>query len=171
MRFRVFLFALCSFFICAYSEPPREIPPDLLDQFTMNGKIPIFDWYLDHTFPESAYQLTLADGTSASFYSKEIINSYVNKVNRKEAAHYGITDFWLYEALEKYSIYGKDISIVGSITPWYESVVIAYGGRPTTIEYNKSVDTFGFTEAEFFGKLGNYGYQPIFYLFLSAIEF
>lgn len=263
MRFYVLLLAVCSFLNRAYSEPPREIPPDLLKQFTMNGKIPVFDWYLDHTSPESAYQVILKDGTSVSFYSKEIINSCIDRVNRKEPAHYGITDLWLYQALEKYPICGKDVAIVGSTTPWYESVVIAYGGRPTTIEYNKivtdddrftpmtvtefnqnprkfdiilsissiehdglgrygdpvnptadlefmamakdkllkedgamilavpigrdclywnanrvygrlrlplllkgwnAIDTFGFTEAEFIGKLGNYAYQPVFYL-------
>lgn len=263
MRFCVLLLAVCSVLTRAYSEPPREIPSDLLEQFTMNGKIPVFDWYLDHSSPAPAYQVTLKDGTSASFYSKEIINGYIERIKRKESFYYGDTDIWLYEALEKYPVYGKDVAIVGSTIPWYESVVIAYGGRPTTIEYNKIVtdddrftpmtilefnqnprkfdiilsissiehdglgrygdpvnptadlefmamakdkllkedgamilavpvgrdclywnahrvygrlrlplllkgwhivDTFGFTEAEFSGKLGNFGYQPIFYL-------
>ncbi len=263
MRIFVYLSVLCYFFTYGYSEPPREMPAELRNQFTMGGKIPVFDWYLDSTCPQKEFQVILQDGSSASLYSKEIINNYIERIKRKESFYYGETDVWLYQALEKYPIYGKDVAIVGSVTPWYESVVIAYGGRPTTIEYNKIVtdddrftpmtvsefnqnpkkfdiilsissiehdglgrygdpvnptadlefmamvkekllkkdgamilampvgrdclywnaarvygplrlpvllkgwnamDTFGFREAEFFGRLGNYGYQPVFYL-------
>jgi hypothetical protein len=263
MRLFAFLLILCSFFTFVYSEPPRKIPSDLLNQFTMNGKIPVFDWYLDNTSPQPQFQVVLQDGNYASKYSKEMINGYVEKIKMKESFYYGETDIWLYQALEKYPIDGKEVAIVGSTLPWYESIVIAYGGRPTTIEYNKIVtdddrlipmtvtefnqhprkfdiilsissiehdglgrygdpvnpnadlefmsmakekllkedgamilavpvgrdclywnanrvyghlrlplllkgwnvtDSFGFKKSEFFGKLGNYGYQPIFYL-------
>lgn len=53
--------------------------------------------------------------------------------------YYGKTDLWLYKALEKYPIFEKEVVIIGSTIPWYESVVIAYGGHPTTIEYNKII--------------------------------
>ena len=45
----------------------------------------------------------------------------------------------MYEALEKHPIAGKEVGIFGSIKPFYECVVIAYGGRPITVEYNKIV--------------------------------
>ena len=50
---------------------------------------------------------------------------------------YDVTNFWLYEALGKYSIEGKNVGIFGSIDPWFESVCLSYGGVPTTIEYQK----------------------------------
>ena len=34
-------------------------------------------------------------------------------------------------------IQGKKIGILGSTVPWYEAIVLAYGGMPVTIEYNK----------------------------------
>ena len=72
-------------------------------------------------------------------YTKEEIASYIDKVARKEVFDYGETDTWLYQALEKYSIRGKDVAIIGSVIPRYESVCLFYGGRPTTIEYNKRI--------------------------------
>lgn len=139
MRLCVLLSAVCSFFAHAYAEPPREIPAELLDQFTMNGTIPVFHWYLDNSAPDLGYQVTLQDGTPASFYAKKAIDIYIESIKRKETFYYGETDIWLYQALEKYPIHGKDVAIIGSTIPWYESVIIAYGGRPTTIEYNKIV--------------------------------
>jgi hypothetical protein len=103
------------------------IPAALFNAFTMEGRIPLFHWYLDHS------------SSQPELYSKEIINQYIEKIKRRESFYYGATDEWLYQALEKYPIYGKEVAIVGSTIPWYESVVIAYGGRPTTIEYNPIV--------------------------------
>jgi hypothetical protein len=72
-------------------------------------------------------------------YTKKAIDSYIDKIARKEVFDYGETDTWLYQALEKYSIRGKDVAIISSVIPRYESVCLFYGGRPTTIEYNKRI--------------------------------
>ncbi len=235
------------------ASPSRVIPDEFYDQFTLNGTIPIQYTYLDDSYA----------ATTPKHYAKQEIDQCIGKIHRKACGHYGVTDTWLYQALEKYPIIGKEVAIVGSATPWYESVVIAYGGYPTTIEYNSIVtddprltiltvdeyishpkkfdvvlsissiehdglgrygdpinpnadlefmkmaknvllkesghmilavpigqdvmswnahriygpirfpkliqgwtiqDSFGFTEAEFNGAFGNYGYQPIFYL-------
>ncbi|MEN9344124.1 MAG: hypothetical protein RLZZ453_911 [Chlamydiota bacterium] len=129
----------CFMFKQAYAEAPRQIPPHLINQYTMNGSIPVFSWYLDDTTPTLDYRVTLSDGTNASFYSRKVINQFIEKVRNKEFSYYGMTDVWLYDALAKYPIEGKEVAILGSTQPWYESIVIAYGGRPVTIEYNKIV--------------------------------
>ena len=72
-----------------------------------------------------------------SFYSKSEIDNLIIKAKNRENNYYGITDSYLYEALDKYPIKGKEIAILGSVEPWYESVALAYEGIPTTIEYNK----------------------------------
>ena len=136
MRYCVFLSVFCAL---ASAEPPREIPLDLLGLFTLDGQIPVASWYLDDSAPQDEFQIILKDGSRASLYSKELINEYIKKIQRKETFYYGETDLWLYQALEKYPIRGKDVAIVGSTIPWYESIIIAYGGRPTTIEYNTIV--------------------------------
>ncbi len=136
--FYLFLFSTISF-NTIHPSPPKEIPDDLFNQFTINSQIPVLHWYFDNTFPETQFQIVLNDGNKATFYSKDLINSYIEKIRSKQCFYYGKTDLWLYEALEAHPIYGKEVVIIGSTLPWYESVVIAYGGYPTTIEYNKIV--------------------------------
>jgi hypothetical protein len=124
-------------FIIVHAEPPREIPHNLFDEFTLNKQIPVFSMYIDGTSPETEYQIDLPDNIKASFYSKEIIETNINMIKNKQTNYYGSTDTWLYKTFEKYPILGKDVAIIGSVAPWYESMILAYGGNPTTIEYNK----------------------------------
>ena len=95
----------------------------------MNGKIKIEEWYLDDT------QLS----SKPKVYTKEVIDSMIEKAKRKEENYYGKTDSWLYRALQKFPIDNKEVAIMGSETPWYESICLAYGGLPTTIEYKKII--------------------------------
>jgi hypothetical protein len=49
---------------------------------------------------------------------------------------YGITDFHLYEALKAFPIKTKSTVVMGSQSPWYESIALAYGASSVlTIEY------------------------------------
>jgi len=121
---------LCLYSSAVFGEPPREVPIDLLDLFTMNKKIPIVNFYLNDSYPQ----------TQPKLYSKDLIDSHIEMITQKRVHYYEETDTWLYQALEKYPIYGKEVGIIGSAMPWYESIVLAYGGHPTTIEYNK-IDT------------------------------
>ena len=104
-------------------------PPQLVDKYTMNGKINIEEYYLDDT----------QSFVKPKVYTKEVIDSLIEKAKRKEKSYYGKTDLWLYQALQKFPIDNKDVAIMGSATPWYESICLAYGGKPTTIEYNKII--------------------------------
>ena len=61
-------------------------------------------------------------------------------IQKREQGYYGNhIDNWLYEALEKYPIKGKEVGIIGSVFPFYECVVLTFGGHPTTIDYNKII--------------------------------
>lgn len=130
MKGRNLLICFCSFFSTLMAEPPRRPPIEMLDGYTMNGTIPMLDRYIDGSCQEDP---------NSYFYSQQEIDEYIAKVKRKEDNYYGATDTWLYQALEEYPIVEKDVLIIGSFQPWYESVVLAYGGRPTTVEYNKIV--------------------------------
>lgn len=111
------------------SFPPRIFPLRLLLQYTMNGRMRIRYYYRNDLCPPDTLRR----------YTKEEIDSFIEKIMRKEVFYYGATDTWLYQALEKYSIKGKSVAIIGSVCPVYESICIAYGGEPTTIEYNKII--------------------------------
>lgn len=106
------------------ATPPQQIPPALYSAFSMNGSIPVAYYYFDHSSPETP------------FYAKEQVDFFIEQVKKKATFYYGDTDRWLYEALETFPIKGKSVAIIGSVSPWYESIVLTYGGFPTTIEYN-----------------------------------
>lgn len=50
-----------------------------------------------------------------------------------------MVDVWMWEAIGKYPISGLSVVNMGSLTPWYESNCLYYGGSSTTIDYNKII--------------------------------
>lgn len=111
------------------AKPPQEIPEELYDSYTLNQQIPVLPWYIDGSYPPEF----------PTFYSSDVVDRNIERVTRKEVSYYNETDRWLYEALEQFPVAGKEVAIIGSVEPWYESVILAYGGSPVTIEYNKIV--------------------------------
>lgn len=110
-----------------FSEPPRYVPPHLYNKFTMNGAVKISSLYIDGTISEG----------HEIFYKMEDVLKLIKEVQKSTTFYYGQTDLWLYQALQKYPIKGKNVGIYGSVKPIYESVCLAYGGIPVTVEYNK----------------------------------
>jgi hypothetical protein len=108
------------------TPPPRDIPADLLDAFTMGGRIPIEHNYLDATYP----------GNWPNIYTDHEIDVYLDRIKRHEWSIYGQTDVWMWEAIEKYPIKGLSVVNMGSLTPWYESNCLFHGARSTTVDYN-----------------------------------
>lgn len=112
-------------------HPPRTIPPSLYDAYTLGTIVPVVDCYFDgrHSIDQVAV-----------FKSQEI-NTLIEKAQRREMSYYGMTDAYLYTLLDKYKSYiqGKTVGVIGSTTPWYESIILHYGGIPVTIDYNKII--------------------------------
>jgi hypothetical protein len=50
-------------------------------------------------------------------------------VRQQNIIKYGQTDAYLYQALSRYPLTGKRVLIIGSETPTYEAVAIAYGAE------------------------------------------
>ena len=115
----------------ARTEPPRQIPPELYDAFVMNGAMAVAYRYSDDSYSPDEPRV----------YTKEQIAADVERAKRKEPDAYGVTDEYLFQALDQFreQIAGKDVAVMGSTRPWYEAIVLAYGGKPTTIEYNTLV--------------------------------
>jgi hypothetical protein len=82
----------------------------------------------------------LGKGALVTHYTREQAEAAIRAVKERRVGHYGEIDLWLYEALEKHPIRDRDVLIYGSADqgfgPWYEAVVLAYGGRPFVIDYN-----------------------------------
>lgn len=121
-------------FVCqmvGFGIPPKTMPKHLVAEYTMNGTIPVKNRYRNDSYSSE----------KAPVYSQSEISKNIQKVKSRKCGYYGNTDLYLYAAMDKYAsrIKGKSVGIIGSTIPWYESIVLAYGGRPVTIEYNKIV--------------------------------
>lgn len=110
-------------------SPPREIPADLMDGFTMAGRVPIGQNYLDATYPANWPLI----------YTDYEIDFYLDCIKRKQWYIYGQTDFWVWDAIGMFPIKGMRALNMGSLTPWYEATCLHYGAQPTTIDYNKII--------------------------------
>ncbi|MDY6842956.1 MAG: DUF268 domain-containing protein [Thermodesulfobacteriota bacterium] len=108
------------------TKPPENIPESLCDQFTMNGKIKTLYWYFNNSYPPE----------KPVRFETEQINQFLKQISNRNTFYYGITDYWLYQALECFKIAHKNTVIMGSNTAWYESICLYFGGKCTTIEYN-----------------------------------
>lgn len=131
MKFRFFALKVCCLFFASFvcATPPRIVPEELLEAYTWKGEIPVwYGYYFDNSYSP----------LEPLIYTQEVVNQYILDALRKVTKYYGATDTYLYEAIDETigSFRGKSVGVLGSVTPWYESIVIAYGGRPVTIDYN-----------------------------------
>jgi hypothetical protein len=109
--------------------PPKEIPQNLFDRFTMRRKVSV----------EYSYQNSSATESCPKVYKREAIDTYCKQIEQRKTFYYGLTDTYLYKALERYSVAGKTVAIIGSQSPLYESICLFYGGSPTVIDYQKII--------------------------------
>lgn len=117
--------------------PPKEIPPELLSRYKMEGKAAIEYSYVDMTYPDN-WPLIYTDEEIDSYIS--IISENLKRPEAERLDHwyvYGTLDQWMCDAIAKYPIEGKSVVNMGSMTPWYESMFILFGSRPVTIDYNR----------------------------------
>lgn len=106
--------------------PPQEIPTHLRRAFTMNDSIPVVTEYYD----------SRSSVNSSKTYTIKDVTTFMYQVFLGATCGYGLTDFHLYQALKTFPIKGKKTLVVGSQSPWYESVALANGASSvTTIEY------------------------------------
>ena len=112
--------------------PYKNIPSELLQDYTMNYRIPVFDWYIDGSKKNGVQ------------WSNELIDEYRHRftpenimTNREGKSSYGNhVCVNLLLAFQKYNLVNKNIAVVGSETPWIEAILINLKNNVTTIEYN-----------------------------------
>ena len=117
----------------SYNKSPyQKIPQDLYNRYSMNGKVTIFDWYINESVPNGV-----------SWTNEEIQNyitrftAYNIKNNKEGVSSYGNeTCNNLLNAFEKYDIKNKKVAVVGSQKPWIEAMLLNFNNDVTTIEYN-----------------------------------
>jgi hypothetical protein len=127
--------------------PLKKIPDNLVNEFTMNDKISIFYNYFDESkfiYMEHTWDLKYI----AKFlfnYTKEKIEN--NKYQLKEIWPNGGEPYpdhriggackLIQNVLNKYKVNDKSIAIIGSTSPWIESILVNNNAKKvTTVEYN-----------------------------------
>lgn len=127
LRFSLFLLTIPPDF----TTPPTTVPEELYNAFTLNGAIPVVNIYHNDSYSSD----------QPLVYTYEQIQDFEIKAKAKQTYYYGAMDTYLYNALDKYisRISNKNVAVIGSVTPWYESILLSYGAHPTTIEYNKII--------------------------------
>jgi hypothetical protein len=114
---------------------PRYIPEEMKNAYTLNGQIPICDYYFSNIVP-----------INTVIWSNEYLQSFINRFTLEnirngtigEETYTGATSLHL-QAFEKYidSIKNKKVAVVGSETPWIEAILVNCGAKEvTTVEYN-----------------------------------
>jgi hypothetical protein len=105
------------------TPPPRTIPPELLDAYTMQGRAVVGDWYCNEV---------IADGASRRFTAEQFA-SCLDRAAKGENAYYGETDAWLRQALQAHPVAGREALVFGSVQPWYEAMALTHGAAGVAV--------------------------------------
>lgn len=126
-----FILSFVLLFSIVLATPPARIPEQLRDEFTMGGKIPIANWYRDDSYSSD----------KPIIFTKAEIDDLIRMADSRQSHYYGATDDYLFAAFDTFqdAIKNKNVAVIGTIIPWYESILLSYGAHPTTIEYNKII--------------------------------
>jgi hypothetical protein len=116
----------------AVTEAIREIPSDLIDRFTLGGRIPLIDYFI--------FRGESIGNTEETVWSREFIDQFRSQVKaRQPLGTYDTAE--LYPVLDKYSartIQNRHCIVIGSEFPWIEASLLEYGAQQVlTIEYGK----------------------------------
>ncbi len=121
-----------------WKPAPNTMPTEMIDGFSMGGRVPIRRVFRDDTIIKvhgNGDDTRLELFFEAMLYPKAYVDHLIERVRQNNTFLYGQTDTWLYESFRKYPIKGKRVAVLGSGSPVYEAICLAYGGKPITVEY------------------------------------
>lgn len=129
------------------SYPPRFIPENLYNEFTLNNQIPVVDYF----FPDG---VSISNANWTPELIKKYIDTYTlhNVLTNNKVYDYSSDEHCRYHngaifnliAMMKYKshIVNKNVAVIGSFRPWLEAMIINMGAKSvTTVEYNKPTST------------------------------
>ena len=106
--------------------------------FTLNGQIPVYDWYWNSVVPANSIEWS-------NIYLQSFIDRFTLDNIRKgtigDEPYCGASRLHL-QSFEKHvgSIKDKKVDVIGSEYPWIEAILVNFGAvEVTTIEYNVPV--------------------------------
>ena len=113
------------------NKPPtlNELTDTQKSNYSLDGQVPFREWY----FNESQINVS-------HLYEPRHVEMLKLKAKKRETNYYGQTDNWLYHALVDFPIYNKDVLIIGSLMPWYESIALEHHCKScTVVEYREQL--------------------------------
>lgn len=108
----------------------KEIPTHLINDFTMYGKIPVLNWFFDNSCNEFAdWNKDYINKIAHEFTNRNIESDRINE------PYLGASSYIL-QAIKGIRLKDKKIAVIGSTTPWIESILLNNGAEDiTTVEY------------------------------------
>lgn len=114
---------------------PRHIPEEMKTAYTLNGRIPVFDYYINEVGNNKTIDWT--DEYLRSFIDRFTADKIINEQTGNESYPYGSKFHLLAFMKHLRSIVDKKIAVVGSQTPWIESILVNLCAKEVvTVEYN-----------------------------------
>lgn len=118
-------------------SPYVDIPAELKKKFTINNSIPVFSWWLDGSKNEHIKWTDEFISKYLERYTPENIRSNNEWPKDEMRTDYGNNSCLdILNALQESNIVNQNVAVIGSLTPWIESMLIHMGNTVTTIEYN-----------------------------------
>lgn len=115
--------------------PPKKPPADMMNDFTMNGKMPITSYlYFNEAYSDSNSdnKSVITETISQTFHDQ------LKKVRNKQGLNYG--DKVLNQIMHSYAdkIKNKFVVVIGTQVPWIEAIAYDIGASfITTLDYNR----------------------------------
>ena len=115
------------------AEPPRDIPVSLLDDFTLDGVIPVTRRYFNQKY--------LASNAKTSTWTRELVSSWTKLASKgRLKGNYGTAETNHLRNALKHAPGVRDgrVLVIGSENPWVEACVLEAGASSVvTLEYGK----------------------------------
>lgn len=119
------------------AHAPKEIPKELMDEYTMNGRIGIKKWYFDEQY--------LGKKAFTPVWTEEMIEKNIKEAKaQKLFSPYGLAEINALRDGLKHApgIQDGRVLVIGSERPWAEACVLEAGAREIlTLEYGKIIST------------------------------
>ena len=109
---------------------PETIPAELLPDFTMDGRVPTADMYLDQQY--------LGVGAKVPVWSRARVTEDIKLASegRLRGTYNVETTREIMEGLAHADLEGKRVLVIGSERPWVEACILASGAKEVvTLEY------------------------------------
>jgi len=104
-----------------YNESPyKNIPNELIKQYTLNNTIPILNWWLDgrNDLHNTIWEDSYINSFKTRFTPLNIIN------NKQGKEPYIKASYMLYTGFLKYNINNINVAVIGSTSPWIEAILL-----------------------------------------------